>query len=115
MNDRRVAAIRSALEVLIESIDATTRIARWDSRDPVPESLGQSAAKLDSHLAAAKRLADGGVSGTPAVAAHLMTAGAAIRRLCAACEQFQTRCALHPEERDEALKALDFEVDEVKA
>jgi hypothetical protein len=115
MNDRRVAAMRSALEALIESIDATTRIARWDSSDPIPASLGQSAAKLETNLASAKKLAQGNISGTPAVTAHLMTMTAAIRRLCLACEQFQTRCSEHPEEKVEALQALDFEVDEVKS
>lgn len=114
MNDRRVAAIRNALEALIESIDATTRIARWDSTDPVPASLGQSAAKLESNLVAAERLAQGNISGTPAVTAHLMTMSAAIRRLSLAYEQFKTRCTEHPEEKAEALQALDFEVDEVK-
>lgn len=115
MNDRRVAAIRSALELVVESVDATTRIARWDNADPIPDSLRQSAAQVAANLKAANSLAHGSFTGTPAVVTRLSGISSAIRRLSAAYTTFQERNCSTPEEQTNALVMLDADVDDVRA
>jgi hypothetical protein len=114
MNDRRVSMIREALELLLESIDATSRLKRWDATDPIPASLKQSAAKLDEHLAAANKLASTGYVGNTLVLARLNGISDAIRRLDRACTDYRARIAETPEQLAAALDAMDAEVDEVK-
>jgi hypothetical protein len=51
-NDPRIVTFRGALESLLESLDATVRIARWQPGEggPVPEALQRSAVQLqDRH------------------------------------------------------------------
>ncbi len=88
MNDRRVTAIRNALEALVESIDATLRIARWDISDPLPDSLRLAAAQLEANLKVANELARGNVSGTPAIVHRLTVSSAAVQRLTTAYQEF---------------------------
>jgi hypothetical protein len=114
MNDRRVAAIRSALESLIESIDATTRIARWDLADPVPDSLRLAAAQLDKNLKLANELAQGNFSGTPVVSSRLRGTSAAIRQLAGAYEEFRGRNCTSKEENWDALAGLDAAIDRAR-
>ena len=90
MNDRRVTAIRNALEALVESINATTRIARWDISDPVPDSLRLAASQLEGNLKLANELARGNVSGTPAIVHRLSVTSSAVLRLTAAYREFES-------------------------
>jgi len=115
VNDRRVAAIRSALELVVESLDAATRIARWDNSDPIPDSLRQSSAQLAANMKAADKLAQGSYSGTPAVVTRLSGISSAIRRLSAAYTTFQERNCSTPEEQTNALVTLDADVDDVRS
>jgi hypothetical protein len=64
MNDQRIAYFRRALEALVDSLDATARLSRWDSTESAPEPLQESAAKLGERLGAANRLAGGQVRGS---------------------------------------------------
>jgi len=114
MNDRRVAAIRSALEALIESIDATTRIARWDLAEPVPDSLRAAAAQLEANLTLANKLVQGNFSGTPAVTSRLVGTSSAIRQLTSAYDEFRNRNCSSKEENSEALAALDAAIDRAR-
>jgi hypothetical protein len=114
MNDRRVAAIRSALEALIESIDATTRIARWDMAEPVPDSLRAAASQLDSNLALANKLVQGNFSGTPAVTSRLVGTSAAIRQLTQAYDEFRSQNCSSKEEKWDALASLDAAIDRAR-
>lgn len=114
MNDRRVAAIREALELLLESIDSTSRLKRWDASDSFPESIRQSAAQLDKHLAAANKLAATSYVGNTLVLSRLNGISDAIRRLDRACVDFRARVAENPDQMLAALDAMDAEVDEVK-
>jgi len=115
MNDRRVAAIRSALELLIDSIDATTRIARWDVSDPIPDSLQLAASQLDANLKRANEFVQGNFSGTPAVALRLNGTSAAIRQLASAYGSFQNRDCTNKQENWDALATLDAAIDSARA
>jgi len=114
MNDRRVEVIREALDALIDSISAVSRLKRWDAADSVPESLSKSAALLDQRLAAANKLASTNFVGTPLVASRLNGISDAVRRLDRAWTDYLARVEKDPPQTSLALDALDTEVDEVK-
>jgi hypothetical protein len=114
MNDRRVAAIREALENLLDSIDATSRLKRWDVTEPFPESLRKSATELDARLESANQLASKSYVGSQLVVSRLSGISDAIRRLDWACKDFRERITREPEQLSVALDAMDAEVDEVK-
>ena len=115
MNDQRIAYFRGALRALVESLDATARLSRWDSGETAPEPLQQSAARLGERLGAANRLATGKFVGTSQVVASLTGMSGAIKRLDAAYVQYRARVDSRPAERDEAAVALDAEIGGVKA
>jgi hypothetical protein len=115
MNDRRVAEIRGALEDLVESMDATTRIARWGNSDPIPDSLRTSAAKLEASLQFAHGLALASYAGTPAVTLRLLGTSAAIRRLIGAYVDFQAAKGTGAEADVHALEMLDAAIDSARA
>lgn len=114
MNDRRVATIREALEGLLDSIDATSRLKRWDAADSVPESLQNSANQLDSRLKKALDLAGCSYVGSTLVVSRLNGISDAIRCLDRACRDFRARIAEDPQQLNSALDIMDAEVDEVK-
>jgi hypothetical protein len=113
MNDRRVTAIRSALEALVESIDATMRIARWDISDPVPDSLRLAAAQLEANMKLANELARGNVSGTPAIVHRLSVTSSAVIRLTAAYREFESLKNGQADEVATARENLDAAIDSV--
>jgi hypothetical protein len=115
MKDQRLAYFRGALDALVDSLDATARISRWDSGESAPEPLQKSAAKLGERLGAANRLAAGKFVGAPVVVAGLTGMSGAIQRLDAAYVQYRRRIDAKPAERDEAAIALDAEIGNVKA
>jgi phage shock protein A len=115
MNDRRVAVSREAMESLMDSLAATSRLQRWDASDPVPESLRQSASQLDKRVDSAKKLAASSFVGSALVVSKLNGISDAIRRLVRAREDFATRLAESPQDLNAALDALDAEIDEVKS
>ncbi len=111
MNDRRVNAIRNALEALIESVDATSRIARWGQQDPVPDSLRQAAERLEANRKAANSLTLDRASGAPAIVHRLSASTSAIRSLSAAYDEF-LGCRLDPNnDISNALENLDAAID----
>jgi hypothetical protein len=111
MNDRRVCAIRNALEAFVESVDATSRIARWGNSDPVPDSLRLAAAELEARKKAANSLTVGSVSGAPVIVHRLSASSSAIKRLSTAYEEFLT-CKLDPQNDVAiALENLDAAID----
>ena len=115
MNDQRITSLRRALEALVDSLDATARLSRWDSGESAPEPLQESAAKLSDRLGAANRLAGGNFAGATQVVASLNGMSDAIKRLDAAYVQYRDRVDAQPGERDDAIVALDAEIGNVKA
>jgi len=114
MNDQRIVYFRKALQALLESLDATARISRWDGTESAPEPLQQSAAQLGERLGVANRLASGKFVGAQQVVASLNGMSEAIRRLDAAYVQYRYRIDAKPTEADEAAVALDAEIGSVK-
>ena len=117
-NDSRIVTFRGALESLLESLDATVRIARWQEGDggPVPEALQQSAVQLQVRLGSATRLAAGKFAGTAAVVEKSDAIKEAVRDLDAAFVAYRKRLdgAPRPGGRDEAALDLDAVVGRIK-
>ena len=114
MKDQRVPFFRRTLEALVESLDATARLSRWDRAETAPEPLQESASKLGERLSAANRLAAAKVAGAGQVVASLTGVTGAIKRLDAAYVQYRSRIEAKPAERDDAAVALDAEIGMVK-
>ena len=114
--DPRVVTFRGALESLIESLDATVRVARWQAGDgePIPEPLQRSAALLQDRLGSANRLAAGRFVGAPAVVATSDAIRQAVQRLDAAFVAYRKRVDVGPGQLGEAAIELDAEVGRVK-
>jgi len=111
--DPRIVTFRGALESLIESLDATVRIARWEAGgEPIPEPLHQSAAQLQDRLGSANRLAAGRFVGAPAVVATSDAIKAAVRDLDAAFVAYRKRA--DGSQRQEAVIELDGELGRIK-
>jgi len=115
-NDPRIVTFRGALECLLESLDATVRIARWRSGDgePIPEPLQRSAAQLQDRLGSATRLAAGKFVGAPAVVNTSDAIKEAVQELDAAFLAYRKRLDGATSDRDEAAIVLDGVVGRVK-
>ena len=113
--DPRIVTFRGALESLIESLDATVRIARWEpGGEAIPEPLRRSAEQLQERLGSANRLAAGRFVGAPAVVATSEAIREAVRDLDAAFVAYKKRANASPSHRDEALIELDGELGRIK-
>src|SRR5690349_6519056 len=112
MKDDRVKSFRKALEGLIESLDATVRVSRWDAAESVPEPLAESAGNLVVRLGAAGRLAAGTFRGSPVDVARVNAICGAMRRLDTAYVAYRKTI---PREPDAAALARQPELDEVRA
>jgi hypothetical protein len=111
--DPRIVTFRGALESLIESMDATVRIARWEAGgEPIPEPLRSSAAQLQDRLGSANRLAAGRFVGATAVVAKSDAIKEAVRDLDAAFVAYRKRA--DGSQRAEAVIELDGEVGRIK-
>jgi hypothetical protein len=111
--DPRIVTFRGALESLIESLDATVRIARWDVvGEPIPEPLRHSAARLQERLGSANRLAAGRFVGVPAIVVKSDAIMDAVRALDVALVAYRKR--EDGSERAEAVNELDSEVGRIK-
>jgi hypothetical protein len=115
MNDQRVAAFRKALTALVESLDATVRVARWPGPEAVPAPLQTSAAKLLDHLGSANRFAADRYVGAPPVVACMSAMSTTTKALDAAYVEYRRHLAGSTEELARAAAALDHEVDAAKA
>jgi len=81
---------RGALESLVESLDATVRLARWDSGgNAAPEPLKKSASQLVQRLGAATRLASGKFVGAPAVVASSDAIRSAVSSIWTRCSRLR--------------------------
>lgn len=107
---------RGALESLLEALDATVRIARWqhEGEEAIPEPLQKSASQLLHRLGAASRLTSGRFVGAPAVVASSDAIRSAVRELDAAYVAYRKHVESIPAEKGEAAMALDAELGRVK-
>jgi hypothetical protein len=115
-NDPRIVAFRGALEALLQALDATVRVARWqhDGREDVPEPLKKSASQLVERLGSATRLASGRFVGAPAVVATSDAIRSAIQALDGAYVAYRKQMGSSFTAQDEAAIALDAEIGRVK-
>lgn len=113
--DPRIVTFCSALESLLESLDATVRIARWrgGEGDPIPEPLERSAAQMQDRLGSAGRLATGKFVGAPAVV-NLSDAIEAVQCLGGAFVDYHKHLDGSVSERDQAAIALEVVLGRVK-
>lgn len=115
-SDPGIVMFRGALESLLESLDATVRIARWQAGEggSVPEALQRSAVLLQGRLGSATRLAEGKFAGTAAVAEKSYAIKAAVRDLDTAFVAYRRRLGGAPSERGDAALELDAVLGRVK-
>jgi hypothetical protein len=115
MNDQRVSAFRKALNALVESLDATVRVARWSGPDAVPVPLETSASQLLDRLGSANRFAADRYLGSPPVIVCMSAMSSATKLLDAAYVEYRRHLAGPTDELARAAAALDHEIDAVKA
>ena len=115
MNDQRVAAFRKVLTSLVESLDATIRVARWSGPEAIPTPLENSASKLLDHLGSANRFAADRYLGPPPVVACMTAMSAATKILDGAYVEYRRHIEGEKAEVERAAMALDHELDRVKA
>lgn len=115
MNDQRVTAFRKVLTSLLESLEATVRVARWSGPEAIPTPLKNSESKLLDHLDSANRFAAERYLGSPPVVACMTAMSAAAKILEAAYVEYRRHIEEQKGELDQAAMALDHEIDGVKA
>ena len=115
MNAQRLKVFRTAIEGLIESLEAVVRIARWDGDDAPPEPLVASAAKLVERLGVADRLSTAKFHG-PAADVNVVTAMCkAMKRLDEAFRAYRQQTELSQDRVAEAIAQLEIELGAVNA
>ena len=110
MKDRRIAFVRSVLSELVESLEATVRIGRWQGQDDLPDPLRESAALLSDRLGRANRVAKDKFNGSISSIAAITAMSSAIQRLDIAFVAYRSS-------RDERATsaALDAEIARVRS
>jgi hypothetical protein len=114
MKDKRIMVFRKALEELVDSLDATLRVATWDDAELVPEPLKDSASRLVARLGTADRLAAGVFKGSATDAARVVTLTGAMRRLETAYLGYRKKVGSVSNEPSRASAELSSVLDDVK-
>ncbi len=115
MKDLRVGAFRKVLDALLDSLDATVRVARWSGPEAIPAPLENSASKLVDHLGSANRFAADRYVGSPPVVACMTAMSAATKVLDGAYVEYRRHLEGQKEDLERAAMALDHEIGAVKA
>jgi hypothetical protein len=113
VKDKRVLVFRTALDELVESLDATLRIMRWEGTDAVPRPLEDSALQLVARLGAADRLAGSVFKGRQQDVAQVTALTGTMRHLENAYVEFRRKLN-SPTERARAESALDAALNEAR-
>jgi hypothetical protein len=111
MKEHRMQVFRSAIEDLIESLEAVIRLSRWSDTEPKPEPLVLSAGKLLARLGTADRLSSAKFHGTPAETSKVAAMCVVLKRLDAAYLAYRQQ--LEPSARTnnaDAIVALETEL-----
>jgi hypothetical protein len=112
MKDQRVNVFRTAIDSLVESLDALVRVSRWTEADAPPDSLRTAASKLLDRLGQANRLAAGTFQGTPSDSNKVTAMCSAMKRLDVAYVTYRKRVTSTPEQVIDAATALELEISE---
>ncbi len=116
MKDQRLKVFKTALDALVESLDAQVRVARWsDTAEPPPEPLRIAASKLTERLGAADRLASGTFVGSPVDTTRVNAICATMKRLDVAYVAYRKRLEGKPEQLGDAASALELDIAEATA
>jgi hypothetical protein len=111
MKEHRMQVFRSAIEGLIESLEAVIRLSRWSDTEPKPEPLVLSAGKLLDRLGTADRLSSAKFHGTPAEMNKVAAMCVVLKRLDAAYLAYRQQIDSPTRENaDDAVVALETEV-----
>src|SRR5215469_12613505 len=110
MKDNRLKVFQTAIEALLESLDAYVRVERWPESGDLPEPLHAAATKLNDRLAAADRLASGVFVGTPVDSRKVTAMCSAMRRLDAAYVTCRHQIERDPTQGANAWAALEAEI-----
>lgn len=105
MKDERLKVFRTAVDGLIESLDAVVRLARWDHAEARPDPLVALASRLPERLGTGSRLATAKFMGTPAQVTRVDAIRGILRRLDVAYVTYRENA-----ETLEAAAALESEV-----
>jgi hypothetical protein len=114
MKDNRIKVFQTALESLLESLDAYVRVERWSESGDVPEPLNTAATRLNDRLAVADRLAAGVFVGTPTDSNKVTAMCSAMKRLDAAFLTCRRQVERDPTKGALAFAALEAEIGEVR-
>jgi hypothetical protein len=114
MKDNRIKVFQTAIEALLESLDAYVRVERWSDSGDLPEPLHTAATKLNDRLAAADRLTSGIFVGTPADSHKVSAICSAMKRLDAAYVNCRHQIERNPAQGANAWAALEAEIGEVR-
>lgn len=113
MRDQRLKVFRTALDGLIESLDALVRVARWaDAVEAPPEPLRVAVSKLTERLGTADRLASGTFVGTQIDTSKVNAMCATMKRLDGAYVAYRKRLEGKPEQTGDAASALETDIAE---
>jgi hypothetical protein len=111
MNDHRLQVFRTAIEGLIESLEAVIRLSRWSDLEPAPAPLVASAGLLQDRLGTAERLSSARFHGTPAEVNRVGAMRVALKGLDEAYVTYRQQLDLPGKENtDEAVAALETKV-----
>ncbi len=113
--DQRLKVFRSAIEELLESLDAFLRVAQWNEPEQPPHPLHAAATKLLDRLGAADRLASSTFVGTQTEAGKVTAICAALKRLDAAYVVYRQKADWGPNRRAAASAKLEETIGEVKS
>ncbi|GMV16314.1 MAG: hypothetical protein HS104_17040 [Polyangiaceae bacterium] len=114
MKDKRIVVFRTALAELVESLEATLRLASWDAVEAVPEPLEKSASSLVARLGTADRLAAGVFKGSVGDTARVVALTDAMRRLETAYLGYRKKVGATGFAAGEAGAELSSVLDDVK-
>ncbi len=113
MKDPRVQVFRSAVEGLVESLEALIRLSRWTDADPKPAPLVASASKLLDRLGAADRLSAAKFHGTATDVGKVSAICAVLKRLDGAYVTYRQQAESRsngPQGTADAIAALETEL-----
>jgi len=112
MKDQRLKTFRSALDALVESLEALIRVARWGDLELPPEPLRTAVAKLAERLAIADRLVSGTFVGTALDKSKVTAMCATMKQLDVAYVLYRKRIDAAPEQIPHAVSDLEAEIEE---
>jgi hypothetical protein len=114
MMDKRVAYRRDVLEGLLDSLEATMRLARWPEAEAVPPALKSSAATLSERLGVANRLTNDQVQGAPTAKKAMEEISKAIRYLDGVYVEYRKSMGGSPAEQLEGAGQLEAGIARVR-